>query len=75
MRRVFDAWAAHAAARLQGAAAMAAGEAAAAYHSSRLAVRAWRAWRQYLAQVGGGSEGGGGRSSFGMVMSACVLNT
>jgi hypothetical protein len=49
MRHVFDAWAAHTATRLQGAAAMAAGEAAAAYHSSRLAVRAWRAWRQCLA--------------------------
>lgn len=52
MQRVFAAWAAHTAQQLQGAAALAAVEAAAAYYSSRLAVRAWKAWRLYLAQVG-----------------------
>jgi hypothetical protein len=51
MQRVFAAWASHTAQQLQGAAALAAVEAAAAYHSSRLAVRAWKAWRLFLAQV------------------------
>lgn len=51
MRAAFQAWAGAAAQALQGAAALAAVEAAAAYHSSRLAVKAWRAWRQYLSQV------------------------
>jgi hypothetical protein len=51
MRRAFDAWALHTAQQLQGAAALAALEAAAAYHNSRLAVRAWKAWRTFVSQV------------------------
>jgi hypothetical protein len=51
MRHAFDSWASHTAQQLQGAAALAALEAAAAYHNSRVAVRAWKAWRVFVSQV------------------------
>jgi hypothetical protein len=78
MQSVFAAWVSHTAQQLQGAAALAAMEAAAAYHSSRLAVRAWRAWRLYLAQVEGvcllGGKGvwGGVLAAFGCARCAAA---
>ena len=51
MKAVFDSWLQHTSRRLQGAAALAAGEAAAAYHNSRLKVKAWSAWQAHVQQV------------------------
>jgi len=57
MRGVFEGWLTHTRQQLQDAAAVAAVEAAAAYYSSRLTVRAWRAWRRHVQQVRSVSEG------------------
>lgn len=51
MRRAFDSWSRYAEAQLQEVSALAAVEAATSYYSSRLTVKAWRAWRVYLSQV------------------------
>lgn len=51
MRCVFNAWLRRTSQVLQDTAAVAAMEAAAAYHTSRLTVRTWRAWRRHVQQV------------------------
>jgi hypothetical protein len=51
LRKAFNTWRHFAAAQLMSTAALAAHEAAAAYHTSRLKVRAWSAWCRAVQEV------------------------